>query len=168
MQTNQLPHYDDSVNTTGCCAKFNPEGWDGEELHFDDKKFVRAETMAAMHIPINTGKVFTRVLGAIDKAGAYDNDNFIVLTNHVSPWKGEHYFAVDRDIEAEEMTSLSGDFVTKVFEGPYRDAGKWHEEMRQLVRGLGAEPGKVYFFYTTCPKCAKTYGKNHVVGLAEI
>jgi hypothetical protein len=27
---------------------------------------------------------------------------------------------------------------------------------------------KLYFFYTTCPKCAKAYGKNYVVLLAQI
>ena len=28
--------------------------------------------------------------------------------------------------------------------------------------------GRVFFWYTTCPKCAKAYGENYVVGLAEI
>jgi NMD protein affecting ribosome stability and mRNA decay len=27
---------------------------------------------------------------------------------------------------------------------------------------------KLYFFYTTCPKCAKFYGKNYTVLLAQI
>jgi hypothetical protein len=27
---------------------------------------------------------------------------------------------------------------------------------------------KLYFFYTTCPKCAQVYGKNYVVLLAKI
>ncbi|MGE5758418.1 MAG: hydrolase [Sideroxydans sp.] len=27
---------------------------------------------------------------------------------------------------------------------------------------------KLYFYYTTCPKCAKKYGKNYVVILAEV
>ncbi|MHC4509420.1 MAG: hydrolase [Planctomycetota bacterium] len=26
----------------------------------------------------------------------------------------------------------------------------------------------MYFFYTTCPKCAKVYGKNYTVLLAKI
>jgi len=25
-----------------------------------------------------------------------------------------------------------------------------------------------YFYYTTCPKCAKKYGKNYVVLLAQV
>jgi hypothetical protein len=26
----------------------------------------------------------------------------------------------------------------------------------------------LYFFYTTCPKCAKHYGKNYVVAVAKV
>lgn len=66
------------------------------------------------------------------------------------------------------MTTLSGDYVTKVFEGPYRQARRWDEEMRQVARDRTAEPREVYFFYTTCPKCAKAYGKNYVVGVAAV
>ncbi|TIP13974.1 MAG: hypothetical protein E5X73_02440 [Mesorhizobium sp.] len=33
MKTNETPRYDASVNTTGCCPKFNPAGWDATSLH---------------------------------------------------------------------------------------------------------------------------------------
>ncbi len=166
METNQVPHYDDSVNTTGCCPKFNPDGWDGQDLHFRDKKFVRAETRSAMHIPLNMGKVFERVGNRMLDADAWDNDNMIILTRDLSAWKAEHLFSTDKNVPDEETTTLSGDFVTKVFEGPYREAAQWYEEMKDLA-GEKGEPGDVYFFYTTCPKCAKAYGKNYVVGVAE-
>ena len=168
METNTLPRFDDSVNETGCCPRFNPEGWDGRKLHFRDKRFLRAETRSAMHIPLNMGRVFARVNSRIEEAGGWDNDDMIVLSRDLSPFKAEHLFSVPRDIPGEEMTSLTGDFVTKVFEGPYRDAKDWCAEMEQLVRDRGSLPGRVYFFYTTCPKCAKHYGKNYVVGVAEI
>ena len=51
MQTNAFPVYDTSENTTGCCYRFNPKGWDNQLLHFENKKFVRATTRSAMHIP---------------------------------------------------------------------------------------------------------------------
>ena len=168
MNLNQLPHYDQSVNTTGCCPKFNPEGWDGQELRFKDKPFVRAETRSAMHIPLNMGSVFARVQGGMEKADAFDEDDFIVLSHDLSPWKAEHFFAVTKPLPGEEMTTLSGDYITKVFEGPYREAKHWNEEMQDLVRAKGKEPKRVMFFYTTCPKCAKSYGKNYVVGVAEL
>lgn len=70
MQTNETPRYDASVNTTGCCPRFNPEGWDGQDLHFKDKRFVKASTLSVMHIPMNMGSVFARVNKHIEDAGA--------------------------------------------------------------------------------------------------
>lgn len=167
MITNALPHYDDSINTTGCCAQFNPAGWDKVRLHFEDKPFLRATTRAAMHIPLDMGRVFARVLARIDAAGADDADNHIVLSRSLSAWSDEHLFAISAPVPGEETTTLSGDFVTRLFEGPYRDIGKWHTYMEQVSKDAGGTGKEVYFFYTTCPKCAKTYGKNHVVGIAR-
>lgn len=167
MRVNALPHFDDSDNTTGCCPRFHPEGWDGQELHFKDKAFVRATTRSAMHLPLNMGKVFARVHAHLLKAGAYDPDNFIVLSRDLSPWQSEHLFSVSRPVPEEEAATLTGDYVTRVFEGPYRNAKDWHAEMVALARGKGAGAEEVYFFYTTCPKCAKAYGRNYVVGVAR-
>ena len=64
-------------------------------------------------------------------------------------------FSVSGPVRGEEMTTLSGDFATKVFEGPYSHAKKWHEDLQQIARDRGSEPGEVCFFYTTCPKYAK-------------
>lgn len=168
MQTNVLPHYDDSVNTTGCCARFNPEGWDGQALHLKDKTFLRATTKSAMHIPLDMGKVFARVQSRIEAAAAYDADHYIVLSRDLSPWQSEHLFAVAAPVPEEDSVTLSGDFITKVFEGPYRKMKDWHREMLELAQQKGGTSDKVYFFYTTCPKCAKAYGKNYVVGVAQI
>lgn len=168
MQTNALPHYDDSINTTGCCPKFNPDGWDGQDLHFEDKQFVRATTKSVMHIPVNMGKVFERVQRRIEESGGYDLDNCIVLSHELSPWRAEHFFSVSHSVPDEELVTLSGDFVTKVFEGPYREAKHWHEEMQAISREKGGSSDNVYFFYTTCPKCAKAYGENYVVGVAQL
>jgi len=168
MQTNALPNYDDSVNPTGCCPKFNPDGWDGVELHFENKDFVRATTKSAMHIPLNMGAVFQRVQNHLEDAEANDPDNCIVLSRDLSPWKAEHLFAVSAPVPDEETVALSGDFITKVFEGPYREARNWYTDMQELARQKGSDAGEVFFFYTTCPKCAKTYGQNYVVGVARI
>ncbi len=168
MQTNALPGQESSINLTGCCPKFDPEGWDGQDLHFEDKPFVRATTRSLMHVPIDMGKVFARVQGRIEATGARDADQGLVMSRDVSPWQGEHFFAVSQPVEGEEMTAVSGDFVTRVFEGPYSEARYWEKEMQDLARERGSEPKRVFFFYTTCPKCAKIYGKNPVVGIVEV
>jgi hypothetical protein len=66
------------------------------------------------------------------------------------------------------MERMSGTFLTKVFEGPYRNARKWMNEMKAYVASKGKQIKRMYFFYTTCPKCAKVYGKNYTVLLAMV
>ena len=168
MQTNALPHYDGSDNPTGCCPRFNPEGWDGRSLHFEDKLFVRATSKSENHVPIDLGPVFEKTFGHIEKAGAYDENNIIILSRDVSPSEGEHFFAVSKDVPDEEMVHWSGDFVTKLFEGPYQDAPKWEQQFKAELETQGLEAGAVYFFYTTCPKCLEVYGKNYVVAVAAL
>lgn len=168
MEINTLPKYDWSDNPTHCCPRFNPEGWNKRDLHFRDKLFVKAKTRSLFHIPLNMGSVFPRTLDAIEKAGARDDDDFIVLSHDPSAWTGEHYFAVRKDVAGQEMAHLSGDYFTRVFEGPYKNVPVWQKEMEELVNSRGKQIKKTYFFYTTCPKCAKVYGKNYVVAVAEI
>ena len=168
MEINALPKYDMSDNPTNCCPRFNTEGWDEQELHFKDKLFVKAKTRSIFHIPINMGSVFPKILSAIEKAHAMDEDEFIALSYDPSAWTGEHYFSVTKDVPGQEMVHLSGDYLTKVFEGPYKNAPKWEKQMETFVNSKGKQVKKTYFFYTTCPKCAKYYGKNYVVGVAEI
>ena len=168
MQTNSIPNYDVSENTTGCCPRFNPEGWDNQKIHFENKKFVRATTRSAMHVPLNMGSVFTRVQKHIEEADAADPATEIVLSHDTSPWQSEHFFAVLKDVPGEEMTKLSGDYITRVFEGPYRRAKDFDHDMRIAAKSGGKTAKEVYFFYTTCPKCAKAYGENYMIGVARV
>ena len=54
-----------------------------------------------------------------------------------------------------------------MFEGPYSASGRWAKEMRAALAAEGHDAKKLYFWYTTCPRCAKAYGKNYTVLLAE-
>ena len=67
-----------------------------------------------------------------------------------------------------KMTSISGTFLSKVFEDPYKNMGKWIKQMDEYVSSKGEKHQKLYFYYATCPKCAKKTGKNYVVLLAKI
>jgi hypothetical protein len=111
--------------------------------------------------------VFGHTFDAIRKAHA-DEGGFLVLSHDDSAWHAEHLFAVTKDVPGAEMVRLTGNFLTKVFEGPYADARKWCGEMDRYVRDKGKRVETMYFFYTTCPRCAKHYGKNYVVGVAKV
>jgi hypothetical protein len=92
----------------------------------------------------------------------------IVLSDEKSMWGSDVYISVDKDLKGSEVVKISGTFLTKVFEGPYKDMSKWIRDMNSFVSSKGKIAKKTYFFYTTCPKCAKVYGKNYVVILAEV
>ena len=152
---------------TGCCARLDVSRWDEQEVTWRDKPFLRDHIRAFLHIPLNFGSVITRDNAVIEDAEAYPEEP-LYLTEEVSPWGSELYVAVDRDVPGATIEKLSGTFLTKVFEGPYRDLGKWTAAMEEYVRGKGHEIEKMYFYYATCPKCAKQFGENHVVLFAQV
>ncbi len=91
-----------------------------------------------------------------------------MLTDENSMWGADIYIDVSKEVPGVKMTTISGTFLTKVFEGPYQNASKWAQEMNDYVKSKGKTMNKLYFSYTTCPKCAKVYGKNYVVLFAQI
>ena len=91
-----------------------------------------------------------------------------MLSHDPSPWKGEHYIAVSKEVPGVKTEKLSGTYRTKAFEGPYKNVPKWTKEMEEYIFSKGKKMEKLYFFYTTCPKCYKYYGKNPVIAFAQI
>jgi len=157
--------YDNAV--TGCCAPLDRDRWEGRRFTWEHKPFVRGHIRAIMHVPLNFGSVMRRLHAEVEAAGAYPEEP-LWLTDELSPWGSDIYLAVDRDVSGAQMGELSGNFVTKVFEGPYRDAGKWVDDMKRYIAGQGEELEKIYFYYPTCPDCSKRLGKNEVVLFARL
>ena len=152
---------------TGCCAPLDPAVWDNQTLTWTGRSFVKDHMRALFHIPLDFAKVVGRTHAAIAKAEAYPERPFW-LSDEVSPWRSDFYVAVDRDVPGVENAVLSGTYLTKVFEGPYRDMGKWIGAMREHVAAQGYQIQKLYFFYATCPKCAKRFGRNQVALFAQV
>jgi hydrolase family protein len=165
--TNAVPAYDPTDNPANCCPRFKPQPWDRQELHFENKPFVKASTISLFHIPLNMGSTFARMWQAVRDAHAEDG-GFLVLSHDDSAWHAEHLFAVSKPVTGADMVNLSGDFLTRVFEGPFANTRTWCDEMKGYVEGCGRSLDTLYFFYTTCPKCAKYYGKNYVVAIAKV
>jgi hypothetical protein len=78
------------------------------------------------------------------------------------------YLAVDKTVPGAENVTLNGTFYSRVYEGPFKDTGKWCKDYEAKAQVKGYRIRKWYMWYTTCPKCAKKYGKNYVVILSEV
>jgi len=155
------------IKPTGCCEIFNPELWDKKEIVWKDKIFVKDSVISFLHIPLNFGAKVTKNITLIEKVAAKSSHQ-LMLTDEKSLWGADIYIDVAKDVPGAKMATISGTFLTKVFEGPYKNAGKWATEMKKYVEEKGKKINKLYFSYTTCPKCAKAYGKNYVVLFAQI
>ncbi|MFA5032852.1 MAG: hydrolase [bacterium] len=147
---------------TECCPKFNPAPWDNKMLEWDNKKFIKDKVFTMFFMPINFGSVVKRMMAKIEKSGGKALD-WMGLSDHTSKWNMDLYVAVDREIPDIENISLSGKFFSKVYEGDFKDTGRWCKDFESQVKDKNLKVKKWYMWYTTCPKCAKKYGKNYVV-----
>jgi hypothetical protein len=157
--------------TKQCCPEFDPKPWDEKEFTWKDKLFIRETIPQFMHMPLPGvyGKTIGRMWKKVEYAGAKTEiKDFLMLAYDPSAWKSELYVNVTKEVAGAENVKLSGKFVTKVFDGPYNAVPKWMKEMEQYLAKIGKKSKKYYFYYTSCPKCAKIYGHNYVVVFVEV
>ncbi len=124
-----------------------------------------------MHMPLFNvfGKTVTRMMKKIDAVEAKTADkDFIMLCGDPSPWKSELFINVTKEVPGAENVRLTGKYLTRVYDGPYGEVRKWVKDLREYPKSQGKKLKNMYFYYTTCPKCAKEHGHNFVVGFAQI
>lgn len=158
-----IPMMDMSDSLTGCCPRFKPEYWDGKEFGFEGLRFVRVLTRSFFYMPLDMGSVMRRTQAAVSAAGAGFEDRYFMLSKEESLWKASHRLMVSKDVPGFENVSVGGTWYAKAYEGPFSQTGIWYRDMQAVMGEKGAPGAEILAFYTTCPKCAKAYGKNYVV-----
>ena len=167
--TMPIPNTYTDINETGCCAVPNVEEWDQKEFTFENKRFIRMHTRSFFYIPLNMSKIMRTIQEVAKSADAtMPPREVMILSRDISPWKAEQIFSVTKEILGADNVMLLGTYISKVFEGPYKNVGKWAKELLEYTEDVRKTAKKTYFFYTTCPKCSKYYGKNYVIGLVEV
>ena len=150
-----------------CCPEFDPAPWDDKLFEWTNKLFLKDHVCTLFYMPLNFGKVMKRLNGQVTAGGASMPD-WLCLSDHTSRWNMDVYLAVDKEVPGAGNTTLSGKFYSKVYEGPFGNTGKWCKDYEALVKSKGLNIKKWYMWYTTCPKCAKKYGKNYVVLVGQV
>lgn len=157
------------ANAEPCCPKIDPAVWDGKTHIWKDKLFLRDEVRQVFHTPLNLPKVVERMWDKIQKAdAAVPMDEFLMLSWDPSPWKSELYINVAKEVPGAETVKLSGTFISKPFDGPFRQIPLWLAEMEKFVGSQGKKVLKHFVYCTTCPRCAKIYGHNYVIVFSQI
>ena len=150
-----------------CCPKFDPAPWQERWLALDGRKFAKDRVRSFLRIPLNFGAVMARNMAAIQQAGAEAKD-MLVLSDENSLWGADVYLEVAKDVPGAEMASISATCLAQAYEGAYRNIPQWIADVKKRVAAKGKGLKKLYFYYTTCPVCAKKHGKNYVVLFAQV
>lgn len=153
---------------TGCCKRFDPKPWDGKLIAWKGKLFLRAKAVSFFYVPLNMDKVMASSMERIAKANALAKVPIMLCDCRSCPFTMDIFIAVEKSVPGAQMERVSGDFLMKVFEGDFSQHGKWARGMEEFVKRKGKKIKRMYTWYTTCPKCAKHYGKNYVVMVAQV
>lgn len=154
-----------------CCPVFDPALWDYKTHEWVDKPFIKDYLPQFLHMPLPgmMAKVIGRMWKKAKDAGAdTEMKDFLLLAYDPSPWKSELFMSVTKEVPGAENIKLTGTFMSKVFDGPYSHVPKYLNEFRRYLELKDKKAKKYYFYFTTCPKCAKKYGHNYIVAFAEV
>ena len=116
-----------------CCPKFDPAPWDGKVLEWENKKFIKGKVFTLFFMPVNFGSVIVKLMAKVKDAGAGTPEN-LCLSDHTSKWNMDLYLAVDKEIPGAENVALSGRFFSKVYEGDFKETGKWCRDFENITK----------------------------------
>ena len=159
------------TETKECCPKFDPQPWEKTTHQWKDKPFLLDTVPQFLHMPLpwTYRKTLTRMWARAQKLGiAPDIKDFLLLAYDPSPWKSELYIAVTKEIPEPDIVTMTGTYVSMVFDGPFSGVPKYIKKMDEYLETLKKKSKKYFFYYTTCPKCAKKFGHNYIVAVSEV
>ncbi|MFZ6013207.1 MAG: hydrolase [Bacteroidota bacterium] len=154
-----------------CCALFHSEQWDNVRHSWSEKPFLKDSVPEIFHVPLpgSYPKAIARMWKRAKEAGAAPGPHdFLLLAHDPSAFKAELYMAVTKDIEGADSVKITGDFLSKVYEGSYGDVPKCLRKTDEFLAANSMVSKKYYIYFPYCPECAKKYGHNYIVVLAEV
>jgi len=178
--------------TEVCCPRFDKAFWDEKTFAWEDKLFIKEKLPQYYLIPIRLLQLLFSVLyfdlsdylpeplqgfsrirqrmwkQAVDAEAAPEEEDFLLLSYTPSRWRCEYYLAVTSEIPGVENVKITGTFLSKVFDEPKANVVLWTKEMKEYAQYKGKNVQAIYYYYPTCPKCAKERGHNYVVAFAKV
>jgi hypothetical protein len=110
-----------------CCLPFDPAPWDDKIHTWENKLFIKDKVFTFMYMPVNYGKVITRLSAKAEKQGTQQLDS-MCLSEHTTLWNMNLYLAVNKKIEDAENIQLSGLFYSKVYDGIFKNYEQWYND----------------------------------------
>ena len=156
------------MKETGCCPRLNSSQWHKKTHKWSNKPFYKTKYLSIFHIPLNFGQVIVKAINELEAKKIMKKDLFMSLSREDGPFSSTLLIAIPKAVEGLPMENLSGEFISLVFEGDYKNTGKWVQETIDYVKSNKKEVKDLLFWYATCPKCAKVYGNAQTVIFARV
>ena len=155
-----------------CCPKFHSDKWDEKTFIWDHKKFIKASVPTLFHIPLPPmiGNRVTKMMKLAEdsKKLSADKEEILLLFNDPSAFKSELFLSVTDTVPNAENITLSGTFMSKVFDGAFNAVPKFIKQMDAYLAKQDKKARNYYVHYAYCPKCAKEEGHNYMVLFAML
>lgn len=155
-----------------CCPKFHSDKWDEKTFIWDHKKFIKASVPTLFHIPLPPmiGNRVTKMMKLAEdsKKLSADKEEILLLFNDPSAFKSELFLSVTDTVPNAENITLSGTFMSKVFDGAFNAVPKFIKQMDAYLAKQDKKARDYYVHYAYCPKCAKEEGHNYMVLFAML
>lgn len=158
-----------------CCPEFNPGKWDKKTFNWDNIQFIKESIPTLFHTPFPPmiGKKIIKMMGLATKANKIDSkkDEVLVLFQDPSAFKSNIYISVTGEVPEANNVKISGTFMAKVYDGPYKAIPKFVKDMNSYLAKEGKKVPKndeYYIHYAYCPKCEKKYGHNYMIFFAKV
>lgn len=154
-----------------CCPEFEPKRWDGKKHKWKNKNFIKESIPTLFHIPFPPmiGKKMVKMMKLVQDAKANPAmKDWLVLFYDPSAFKSEIYMGATKKVPGGNNVTISGTFISKVFDGPYNAIPKFIKKMDAHLAEKGKKAVKYYVHYAYCPKCSKKYGHNYMILFAEV
>ena len=157
--------------TVECCPTFHPEKWDNKIFNWKNKQFIKASVPTLFHIPFQKmlGKKITKMMKQVEDSNkmAVDMEEVLLLFTDPHPFRSDIYLSVTDEVPEAKNLTISGTFMAKVFDGPYKFIPKFFKEMDAYLGEQNIKAKNYYVHYAYCPKCAEDKGHNYMVLFAQ-
>ena len=155
-----------------CCPSFDEKKWDKKTFTWDNKLFIKESIPAFFHIPFPPmiGNKITKMFELAEKTDSNipDKTEALVLFHDPSAFKSEIFYSVTKEVKDANNTTISGTFITRVFDGPYNAIPGYIKEMEKYLKEQDQSAKDYYVHYAYCPKCAKESGHNYLILFARV
>jgi len=155
-----------------CCPIFQQERWDNKVHVWKKKHFIKSSFPAIFYLPIpflmNKGINKMISLATASNKIYPIKEEALMLFSYPGPFKTNVFMGVTDEVEGADNATFTGTFLSNVYEGDYKDTGKFINKMKTYVEEKGLRSKQFYVHYAYCPLCAKEAQKNYAVVFSEI